>query len=194
MNTRHKSLAKAGAHPMLYDAKTEAIETRRVKVRKLMARGITVAQMAPMLGVDAEVVYKDIASIRAYIAKELQGSDLLALVAESLGVLSEVRASALKDMDKADTPLERSIARRDIVRVETERMKCILLACGGVGSGGRGMINVTPTMEGDPVPLLEDQHQKVIDVAKQLLDEVFQVGGGSPQATQQMEQCEEEGA
>ncbi|MBF0340079.1 MAG: hypothetical protein HQL95_03845 [Magnetococcales bacterium] len=149
-----------------------------MKIRKLMARGITVAQMAPMLGVAAEVVYKDIASIRTYIAKELQGSDALALVAESLGVLSEVRASALKDMDKADTPLERSIARRDVIRVEAERMKCILLATGG--SGGRGMINVTPTIEGDPVPLLEDQHQKVIDVARQLLGEVFQVGGSSP--------------
>ncbi|MEO5351130.1 MAG: hypothetical protein H7836_16030 [Magnetococcus sp. YQC-3] len=174
-----KSVAKAvvdggPGYPMLYDARSEAIETRRVKVRKLMARGLTSAQMASMLGVDREVIFKDIASIRAYIAKELQGSDALALVAESLGVLQEVRASALKDMDKADTPLERSIARRDVIRVESERMKCVLLASGGVG---RNMINITHTIEGDPVPLLEEQHQQIIDVARQLVGEVFLVGG-----------------
>ncbi|MBF0424097.1 MAG: hypothetical protein HQL73_14015 [Magnetococcales bacterium] len=176
MSIHHQGLAKAAGHPMLYGAKSESVETRRVKVRKLMARGITGAQAASMLGVDAEVVYKDIASIREFIAKDLQGSDTLALVAESLGVLEDVRASALKDMDKAETPLERSIARRDVIRAEGERIKCILLASGGAG---RGMINVTP-IEGDPVPLLEDQHQKVIDVARQLLGEVFQVEGGSP--------------
>ncbi|HAT50430.1 MAG: hypothetical protein HQL07_03085 [Nitrospirae bacterium] len=193
MNT--KGLAKAGAgHPMLYGAKTEAIETRRVKIRKLMARGITGSQMASMLGVDAEVVYKDIASIRNFIAKELQGSDALALVAESLGVLDEVRASALKDMDKAETPFERSIARRDVIRVEAERMKCVLLATGGMG--GRGMINITNTIEGDPVPLLEDQHQKVIDVARQLLGEVFQMEGNAAPFSQPNDtvvNCKEEG-
>ncbi|MEO5334228.1 MAG: hypothetical protein H7839_19615 [Magnetococcus sp. YQC-5] len=185
---QRKDEAHAGVHAvvdlgpglqMLYNARTESIETRRVKVRKLMARGLTSAQMASMLGVDREIIFKDMGAIRNYIAKELQGSDALALVAESLGVFEEVRASALKDMDKAETSLERSIARRDVIRVEAERMKCILLATGGVG---RGMINVTP-IEGDPVPLLEDQHQKVIDVARQLLGEVFQVEGSSPPGT-----------
>lgn len=174
MNTKYTGLAKSGAgHPMLYGAKTEAVETRRVKIRKLWARGIAPAQMAPMLGVDATLIHKDLATIREFIAKDFQGSDALAQLAESLGVLAEVRASALRDMDMAVTPMERSIARRDVIRVETERMRCILMSSGG----GRGMINITPTIEGDPVPLLEDQHQKIIDVAKQLLGEVFQMEG-----------------
>ncbi|MBF0116953.1 MAG: hypothetical protein HQM04_18165 [Magnetococcales bacterium] len=129
-----------------------------------------------MLGVDATLIHKDLATIREFIAKDLQGSDALAQLAESLGVLAEVRASALRDMDMAVTPMERSIARRDVIRVETERMRCILMSSSG---GGRGMINITPTIEGDPVPLLEDQHQKIINVAKQLLGEVFQMEGSS---------------
>jgi hypothetical protein len=165
--------------PMLYDARTEAIEARRVKIHKMMARGFTASQMASALGMDLDVAFKDIKSIRSYIANELQGSDAQALIAESLGVFGEIRASALRDLDNATTTRDRSMARRDLVRIEGERMKCIALAVGGVPGRGN-VINVTPNIEADPVPQLEDQHQKLMEIAKNLANEVLLVGGDIP--------------
>jgi hypothetical protein len=178
MTTTLQNPGEAGL-PMLYHARNESIEARRVKVRKMMARGFTAAQMGSVLGVDREVVFKDMKSIRSYIAKELQNSDTLALIAESLGVFQEVRASALKDLDKAETIQERAIARRDIMRVEAERVKCLIMAAGG--GPGRGMLNVTPaTIEADPVPQLEENHQKLMEVARNLANEVLLVGDPLP--------------
>jgi hypothetical protein len=178
MTTTLQNPGKAGL-PMLYHARSEAIESRRVKVRKMMARGFTAAQMASVLGIDREVIFKDISSVRKYIAKELQNSDTVAMVAESLGVFEEVRASALKDMDQANSAQERAIARRDVIRVEAERVKCLIMAAGG--GPGRGMLNVTPaTIEADPVPQLEDQHQKLMEVARNLANEVLLVGEPIP--------------
>jgi hypothetical protein len=163
---------------LLYDARSESIEGRRIKVNKMLARGFSPSQMASALGVKRHIIHQDISSVRGYIARELQGSDTMALIAESLGVFEEVRASALKDMDQANTAQERAIARRDLVRVEGERMRCVLMAAGG--GPGRGMLNVTPaTIEADPVPQLEEEHQKLMKVARNLVSEVLLVEGPS---------------
>lgn len=179
MTTAISTQMLAGS-PMLYYARTEAIESRRVKIRKLMARGFNGAQMASALGVNRDVIFKDVSSIRKYIAQELQNSDALALIAESLGILNEVRVSALKDMDTAETVHERAMARRDIMRVESECIKCIALVVGG---SGRGMLNVTKTIESDPVPLMEEKHQKLMEVANKLAGEVLLVDDTSLSAS-----------
>ena len=65
------------------------------------------------------------------------------------------------------------------MRVESERVKCLLLA--GNGGHGRGpVINVTPTVEPDPVPLMEEEHTRLMEVAQKLVGEVFTVA--SPQS------------
>lgn len=128
------------------------VKLRRLKVHRLLLRGVTRQEIAKHFGVSADTIYKDCVHITRALKEELQSVDLPAFVATTVSFYDDLRQTAhTMSGDKNIKPSDRLRALEVSLKIEDSKQNYL----GKMGLYGEANKNLFEKTEREQDPAEE---------------------------------------
>jgi len=116
-----------GAEPEIRLTTIE-IDERRTQVEKLRFRGLGVAQIAKVMGLDPKMVSRDLVAVRDKNRANISEMEQNAYIGEALNVLSEVQQKAWEEYHSTpDAKRQNRLKALDLIRsIEKDKLNALL--------------------------------------------------------------------